>query len=76
MAYRQMGQRIRAFRKLKGLTQHELADLLTISIGVLGAVERGTRRASPQLLEQIADKLEVDLHELLRTPADQNHHEE
>lgn len=57
--------RIRAFRKLKGYTQQELADRLGVSVAVLGAIERGTRRADSKILEKIADTLGVGMDELL-----------
>jgi len=57
--------RIRAFRKLKGYTQQELAERLGVSVAVLGAIERGTRRADSNILEKIADVLSVGMNELL-----------
>ncbi|WP_425340036.1 helix-turn-helix transcriptional regulator, partial [Paenibacillus ihuae] len=45
-----MGRRVRAFRKLKGYTQQELADSVGISLAVLGAVERGNRRLEDKIL--------------------------
>ena len=59
-----MGRRVRAFRKLKGYTQQELADSVGISLAVLGAVERGNRRLEDQILNKIADVLEVTVDEL------------
>lgn len=64
MENKQLAQRIRAFRKLKGLTQQELAERSGISLAVLGAIERGNRRAEEQMLTQIADVLEITLQEL------------
>ncbi|ACX62379.1 helix-turn-helix transcriptional regulator [Paenibacillus lautus] len=64
MENKQLAQRIRAFRKLKGLTQQELAERSGISLAVLGAIERGNRRAEEQMLAQIADVLEITLQEL------------
>ncbi|MBT2761470.1 helix-turn-helix transcriptional regulator [Paenibacillus sp. ISL-20] len=64
MENKQLAQRIRAFRKLKGLTQQELAERTGISLAVLGAIERGNRRAEEQMLVQIADVLEITLQEL------------
>lgn len=61
----QLALRIRAFRKLKGYTQQELAEQLGVSVAVLGAIERGTRRADSKILEKIADTLEVSMEELL-----------
>ncbi|WP_154122733.1 helix-turn-helix domain-containing protein [Paenibacillus monticola] len=59
-----MGRRVRAFRKLKGFTQQELADRTGISLAVLGAVERGNRRLEDQILDKIANVLEVTTQEL------------
>ena len=64
MENKQLAQRIRAFRKLKGLTQQELAERTGISLAVLGAIERGNRRAEEQMLAQIADVLGITLQEL------------
>lgn len=64
MENKQLAQRIRAFRKLKGFTQQELAELTGISLAVLGAIERGNRRAEEQMLAQIADVLGITLQEL------------
>ncbi|AVV55678.1 XRE family transcriptional regulator [Paenibacillus glucanolyticus] len=64
MENKQLAQRIRAFRKLKGLTQQELAERTGISLAVLGSIERGNRRAEEQMLVQIADALEITLQEL------------
>jgi transcriptional regulator with XRE-family HTH domain len=60
----QLAQRIRAFRKLKGLTQQQLADRLGVSVAVLGSLERGTRKQEPKLLERIAETLGIDYDEL------------
>ncbi|MGG6312093.1 helix-turn-helix domain-containing protein [Paenibacillus macerans] len=60
----QLAQRVRAFRKLKGYTQQELAEKSGVSLAVLGAVERGNRRADDQILTKIADCLGVSLTEL------------
>ncbi|WP_274529173.1 MULTISPECIES: helix-turn-helix transcriptional regulator [Paenibacillus] len=59
-----MGRRVRAFRKLKGYTQQELADSVGISLAVLGAVERGNRRLEDQILNKIAAFLGVTVEEL------------
>lgn len=64
MDNKRMGRRVRAFRKLKGYTQQELADSVGISLAVLGAVERGNRRLEDQILNKIADVLEIAVDEL------------
>ncbi|WP_410512991.1 helix-turn-helix transcriptional regulator [Paenibacillus sp. BR2-3] len=64
MDNKRMGRRVRAFRKLKGFTQQELADRIGVSLAVLGAVERGNRRLEDQILDKIASVLEVSVQEL------------
>ncbi|WP_307354254.1 helix-turn-helix transcriptional regulator [Paenibacillus polymyxa] len=60
----QLAQRLRAFRKLKGFTQQELAERTGISLTVLGAVERGNRTIDLDMLNLIAQTLEIEVREL------------
>ncbi|WP_026342451.1 helix-turn-helix domain-containing protein [Paenibacillus fonticola] len=60
----QLAQRIRAFRKLKGFTQQQLAEQTGVSLAVLGAIERGNRRAEDQILTKIVDVLGITMSEL------------
>lgn len=64
----QLAQRVRAFRKLKGFTQDELAQRLGVSIAVLGSIERGTRKADAKILHKIAETLGISTDELLSKP--------
>lgn len=66
MEKHQLAKRIRAFRKLKGHTQHELAGYMGISIGILGAIERGSRTPDERFLKRMADILDIDLDELTK----------
>lgn len=59
-----IGKRLRAYRKLKNLTQQELADKLHVSIAIVGAIERGTRVPTNDLLRSIHDVLGVTEQEL------------
>lgn len=59
-----IGKRLRAYRKLKNLTQQELADKLHVSIAIVGAIERGTRQPSKDLLRAIHEVLGVTEQEL------------
>lgn len=59
-----IGKRLRAYRKLKNLTQQELADKLHVSIAIVGAIERGTRNPSQDLLYSIHHVLGVTEQEL------------
>ncbi|WP_164670646.1 helix-turn-helix domain-containing protein [Virgibacillus doumboii] len=65
MDTKRLGRRIKAFRKLKGYTQVELAEELEVPIITLGDVERGKQRASNELLEQIAVTLSISKQEIL-----------
>lgn len=60
-----LAYRIRAFRKLKGLTQSDLADRLGVSLAIVGTIERGTRRVDERMLARISEVLQVDIDELL-----------
>ncbi|MGG1514605.1 helix-turn-helix transcriptional regulator [Paenibacillus oryzisoli] len=64
-----IAQRIRAFRKLKGYTQSELADLLGVSIAILGAIERGTRKPDTHMIQKISQVLNIEPEELLAIAA-------
>jgi len=59
-----ISRRVRAFRKLKGMTQIELSERTAISIAVIGSIERGTRKPDEQVLSKIAGVLGVSLEEL------------
>ncbi|WP_028609613.1 helix-turn-helix domain-containing protein [Paenibacillus harenae] len=65
MENNQLAQRVRAFRKLKGYTQQELAKELGVSVAVLGSLERGTRKTDPKLLGHIAKTLGISYEELM-----------
>jgi transcriptional regulator with XRE-family HTH domain len=60
----QLARRIRAFRKLKGFTQTALAEGVGVSIGIIGAVERGARKADDLLIRHISEVLGVEQQEL------------
>lgn len=64
-----VAQRIRAFRKLKGYTQNELADLLGVSIAILGAIERGTRKPDTKIINKISQVLGIEPEELVAISA-------
>ncbi|GAB3806339.1 helix-turn-helix domain-containing protein [Virgibacillus kimchii] len=65
MDSKRIGRRIKAFRKLKGYTQANFAKKLDVSLSFIGAVERGTKEAPDELLDQIAFLLTVSKEELL-----------
>ena len=65
--YIEIGYNIQYFRKHKGMTQEQLAELVDISRQHLGAIEAPNivRAVSLDLLFRIADVLEVDVRQLL-----------
>ncbi|MFZ5632567.1 MAG: helix-turn-helix domain-containing protein [Bacillota bacterium] len=54
-----LGQKIRDFRKERGITLTQLANVLSISPSYLSAIERNLRTPSIQMLKKIGDKLNV-----------------
>ncbi|MDO7908599.1 helix-turn-helix transcriptional regulator [Paenibacillus sp. JX-17] len=60
----QLAQRLRAFRKLKGYTQQQLAEETGLSLTVLGSLERGNRKVEDHMVEAIARTLGVSVQEI------------
>ncbi len=60
-----VGHNIRYFRKLKGLTQEKLAEMIGTSGAYIGYIERGKRVPSLELLAEIAESLTVEPAALL-----------
>ncbi|OIJ17521.1 transcriptional regulator [Anaerobacillus alkalilacustris] len=58
------GRRIRAFRKLKGYTQEQLAYQIGVSVSVLGEIERGNRVPTEELINQISVVLNIAKEDL------------
>ncbi|MBD8038635.1 helix-turn-helix transcriptional regulator [Solibacillus sp. A46] len=58
------GRRIRAFRKLKRIQQTEFAKQISISVTILGRIERGEKIPSEEQFQKIADVLQIDVQEL------------
>lgn len=57
-------RRVRAYRKLKQLTQQELAAALGVSVAIIGGMERGTRMPSDSLIQKLITVLDVSRTEL------------
>nr|WP_254635186.1 helix-turn-helix transcriptional regulator [Paenibacillus chitinolyticus] len=50
---------------MKGYTQNQLAELLGVSIAVLGSIERGTRKPDTRMIQKISNALGIEPEELL-----------
>ena len=59
-----LGQNIKNLRSHRQYSQAELAEKADISIIYLSNIERGKKYPKPAILTQIADSLEVEIHEL------------
>ena len=54
-----LGKRIRGLRRLKRMTQQDLAGQLGLSASQLSNIERGVKEPEPELLEQLAAVLDI-----------------
>ena len=60
-----IGDRIRALRKEKGLTQKELAQKLGVSASMIGQYETSVRKPKFETVEKIADALGINIMEIV-----------
>lgn len=57
-------ERIRKFRKVRGLSTHKLSELTGISQSTISKIENGKRKTDMEILEKIAEALEVSVERL------------
>ena len=69
MDYEKIGMRVRFFRRRKGLSQEQLAELVDISVPHMSHIETGNTKLSLPVFVALADVLEVRADELLHDPA-------
>lgn len=73
MDYYKIGQRIRKYRKAKGLSQEELAEKVNISVTHISHIETGNTKLSLSVLVDLANALGVSADDLLTDePCDRN----
>ena len=63
-----LGIRIKAMRRLKRLTQHDLANGIGISVSQLSCIERGSKFPRQDIIVKIADYLEISPYEFFLLP--------
>lgn len=63
--YYQIGERIRRFRKARGLSQERLAERINVSTTHISHIETGNTKLSLPVLVDIAAVLGADLDELV-----------
>lgn len=61
----QVGAKIKKMRDLRGLTQTEMAEKLNLSLNAYGKVEREETELSLSRLQEIANILQITMHDLL-----------
>lgn len=59
----QFGSKVRELRRLKGLSQEELADRASLHRTYIGMIERGERNITLINIEKISMALEIDIYE-------------
>ena len=65
MDYYAIGQRIRKYRKAKGLSQEQLAEIVDISTTHMSHIETGNTKLSLQVFADLAEALQVSVDSLL-----------
>ena len=65
MDYCKIGQQIRKFRKMRGLSQEELAEIINISTTHMSHIETGNTKLSLPVLVDLANALGVSTDTLL-----------
>ena len=61
-----LGKNVRHYRRLRGMTQEELAHSADMKRTYVSDLERGTRNPSVRALGRLADALKVDPSALLQ----------
>ncbi|WP_158642461.1 helix-turn-helix domain-containing protein [Actinomadura sp. WAC 06369] len=62
------GARIATFRRLRGMSQRELAQKAAISLSLLSKVETGNRPATPAVISATARELKIDIAQITGQP--------
>ena len=64
---RAVGRNLRRYRQERGLSQEAFADLVGVHRTYMGGLERGERNLTLRSVERIAETIEVDPLELMRS---------
>jgi transcriptional regulator with XRE-family HTH domain len=63
--YKILGNNIRKYRKLQGLSQEELAFRISSARNYIGCIERAEKLPSLNTVFDIASELQIDIKDLL-----------
>lgn len=58
------GQKLSSIRKVKGISQEQLADAIEVHRTYIGFIEQGKRNPSLWNIQKIASALHIDMKEL------------
>ena len=72
---KQLGERIRALREKRSLTQEQLAGKAGISVKHVSNIERGAVKVSLQFMAAIARALEIPVKDILEADHVRSHEE-
>lgn len=64
--YQKTGNNIRKQRKKLNLTQENIAEVANISSNFLGQIERGTKKASLETIQKIANGLKIPVSSIFQ----------
>jgi len=64
--HKRFGQHIQRLRRERGLTQEDLADLISVDRSYMGFVERGERNLTLAKIIKVAKALNISLSELFK----------
>lgn len=62
-----LANNMKKYRKIANLTQEQLAERVETSTNYIGTIETGKKFPSPQMLERIANALNIDSLQLFQT---------
>lgn len=60
-----IGDNIKNFRELKGITRDQMADFLNLSVSAYGNIERNKTDLTISRIQQISEILEIDMSQIL-----------
>ena len=68
------GANVRQHRRVKGLTQAQLAEAVDLSVEMVGKIERGTSSPSFETMQKLCDALDVPVAVLFGATAESAAH--
>ncbi|MBQ8458560.1 helix-turn-helix transcriptional regulator [bacterium] len=67
-----LGENIKKLRKARGITQNELAEMISLDVKSLSLIETGKGFASAKTLEKLTSVLKISVGDLFNSENEQN----